>query len=51
MTSTAILYLPLFDQDDSPGITEGEWKREKESILELRDIEHLGFNNCSKNAK
>ena len=51
MTSTAILYLPLFDQDDSSGIIEGEWRRKKESTLELRDIEHSGFNNRSKNAK
>ena len=39
------------DQDNSSGIIEGEWGREKENILGLRDIEHLGSNNYSKNAK
>ena len=39
------------DQDNSSGIIEGEWRREKENILGLRDIEHLGSNNYSKNAK
>ena len=39
------------DQDNSSGIIEGEWRREKEHILGLRDIEHLGSNNYSKNAK
>ena len=39
------------DQDNSSQIIEGEWRREKENILGLRDIEHLGLNNYSKNLK
>ena len=39
------------DQDNSSGIIEGEWRREKENILGLRDIEHLSSNNYSKSAK
>ena len=39
------------DQDNSSGIIEGEWRREKENILGLRDIEHLGSNSYSKNTK
>ena len=39
------------DQDRSSGIIEGEWRREKENTLGLRDIEPLGSNNYSKNTK
>ena len=39
------------DQDNSSGIIEGEWRTEKENILGLRDIEHLGSKNYSKNVK
>ena len=41
----------FIDQDSSSGIIEGEWRTEKENILGLRDIEHLGLNNYSKNTK
>ena len=30
----------IVDQDTPSGIIEGEWRREKENILGLRDIEH-----------
>ena len=39
------------DPDNSSGIIEGKWRRETENILGLRDIEHLDWNNYSKNVK
>ena len=39
------------NQDNSSEITEGKWRTEKENILGLTDIEHLGSNNHSKNTK
>ena len=41
----------FIDQDNSSGTIEDEWRTEKENILRLRDIEHLGSSNYSKNAK
>ena len=39
------------DQDHSSEIIEGEWRREKQNILGLRDIEHIGSNKYRKNVK
>ena len=39
------------DRDGPNGYTAGEWRKEKENILGLRDINHLGSNSYCKNAK